>query len=169
MDLAALSVASLSALFTAVAATAAWQAARVGLGPAQLIGRQLEDGDSSGFALSLTPVRSSDGRRASSPPPIHLSSRVRPAPASTPSRPSTEEPRASSSRRSRSRPSTGSRSRSIGLPSEVRDWDSSGQRGSRLCYPCCADLWGGAIASGQVATPVPDDASPLVFSNERPF
>jgi hypothetical protein len=37
MDLAALSVASLSAFFTAVAATAAWQAARVGLGPARLI------------------------------------------------------------------------------------------------------------------------------------
>jgi hypothetical protein len=64
MDLAALSVASLSALFTAVAATAAWQAARVGSRPARLIALQLKDGDSSSaFALSLTSVRSSDGRR----------------------------------------------------------------------------------------------------------
>jgi hypothetical protein len=45
MNLAALSVASLSALFTAVAATTAWQAARVGLGPGPLIAFQLNDGD----------------------------------------------------------------------------------------------------------------------------
>jgi hypothetical protein len=75
MDLAALSVASLSALFTAAAATAAWQAARVGLGPAQLTALQLKDGDSlSAFALPLTSVRSSDRRRARSPSPIHPSS-----------------------------------------------------------------------------------------------
>ena len=104
MDLAALSVASLSALFTAVATTAAWQAARVGLGPAGLIALQLKESDSSSaFALSLTSVRSSDGRRARSPSPIHPPWRVRPAPAPTPSSPSTEEFLASSSRRPRRR------------------------------------------------------------------
>ena len=45
MDLADMSVASLSAVLTAVAATAAWQAARVGLGPARLIALQLKDSD----------------------------------------------------------------------------------------------------------------------------
>jgi hypothetical protein len=76
--------------------------------PAQLIARQLKDGDSlSAFALSLTSVRSSDRRRARSPSPIHPSSRVRPAP---------EEPQTSTSRRPPGRPSTESRSRSIRLP-----------------------------------------------------
>jgi hypothetical protein len=64
MDLAALSIASLSALFTAVAATAARQAVRVGLGPARLVALQLEDGDSSSpLALSRTSVRSSEEAR----------------------------------------------------------------------------------------------------------
>lgn len=98
MSVAAVSVASLSVLFTAVAATTAWQAARVGLGPAQPIALHLRGGDSSSaLALSLTSVRSSDRRRARAPSPTHPSSRVRPAPASTPSSPSTEEPQASRS------------------------------------------------------------------------